>query len=127
MTMELYYLIVFALLIIATIFTQQLSSIFSEGLLPLFGSREGLKFNGLTGRLERSIINSAISMAIILPPVLAIQITESSTPEGILAMQIFLGARLLYVLSYAFSVSGLRSAAWVTGMLCTLWLFASLL
>ena len=127
MTMELYYLIVFALLIIATIFTQQLSSIFSEGLLPLFGSREGLKFNGLTGRLERSIINSAISMAIILPPVLAIQITESSTPDGILAMQIFLGARLLYVLSYAFSVSGLRSAAWVTGMLCTLWLFASLL
>ena len=127
MTMELYYLIVFALLIIATIFTQQLSSIFSEGLLPLFGSREGLKFNGLTGRLERSITNSAISMAIILPPVLAIQITESSTPEGILAMQIFLGARLLYVLSYAFSVSGLRSAAWVTGMLCTLWLFASLL
>ena len=127
MTMELYYLIVFALLIIATIFTQQLSSIFSEGLLPLFGSREGLKFNGLTGRLERSIINSDISMAIILPPVLAIQITESSTPDGILAMQIFLGARLLYVLSYAFSVSGLRSAAWVTGMLCTLWLFASLL
>ena len=127
MTMELYYLIVFALLIIATIFTQQLSSIFSEGLLPLFGSREGLKFNGLTGRLERSIINSAISMAIILPPVLAIQITESSTPDGILAMQIFLGARLLYVLSYAFSVSGLRSAAWVTGMLCTLWVFASLL
>ena len=127
MTMELYYLIVFALLIIATIFTQQLSSIFSEGLLPLFGSREGLKFNGLTGRLERSITNSAISMAIILPPVLAIQITESSTPNGILAMQIFLGARLLYVLSYAFSVSGLRSAAWVTGMLCTLWLFASLL
>ena len=127
MTMELYYLIVFALLIIATIFTQQISSIFSEGLLPLFGSREGLKFNGLTGRLERSITNSAISMVIILPPVLAIQITESSTPEGILAMQIFLGARLLYVLSYAFSVSGLRSAAWVTGMLCTLWLFASLL
>ena len=127
MTMELYYLIVFALLIIATIFTQQISSIFSEGLLPLLGSREGLKFNGLTGRLERSITNSAISMVIILPPVLAIQITESSTPEGILAMQIFLGARLLYVLSYAFSVSGLRSAAWVTGMLCTLWLFASLL
>ena len=127
MTMELYYLIVFALLIIATIFTQQLSSIFSEGLLPLFGSREGLKFNGLTGRLERSIINSAISMAIILPPVLAIQITESSTPDGILAMQIFLGARLLYVISYAFIISGLRSAAWVTGMLCTLWLFTSLL
>ena len=127
MTMELYYLILFALLIIATIFTQQISSIFSEGLLPLFGSREGLKFNGLTGRLERSITNSAISMAIILPPVMAIQITESSTPDGILAMQIFLGARLLYVLSYAFSVSGLRSAAWVTGMLCTLWLFASLL
>ena len=127
MTMELYYLILFALLIIATIFTQQISSIFSEGLLPLFGSREGLKFNGLTGRLERSITNSAISMAIILPPVLAIQITESSTPSGVLAMQIFLGARLLYVLSYAFSVSGLRSAAWVTGMLCTLWLFTSLL
>ena len=127
MTMELYYLILFALLTIATIFTQQISSIFSEGLLPLFGSREGLKFNGLTGRLERSITNSAISMAIILPPVLAIQITESSTPSGILAMQIFLGARLLYVLSYAFSVSGLRSAAWVTGMLCTLWLFTSLL
>ena len=68
MTMELYYLILFALLIIATIFTQQISSIFSEGLLPLFGSREGLKFNGLTGRLERSS-NSAISMSIILPPV----------------------------------------------------------
>ena len=123
MTMELYYLILFALLIIATIFTQQLSSLFSEGIKPLFGSREGLKFSGLTGRLERSITNSAISMAVILPPVLAIEITGSSTPGGILAMQIFLGARLLYVLSYAFSIIGLRSAAWVTGTLCALWLF----
>ena len=86
MTMELYYLILFALLIIATIFTQQVSSLFSEGLLPLFGSREGIKFTGLTGRLERSITNSAISMAVILPPVLAIEVTESSTPSGILAM-----------------------------------------
>ena len=127
MSLELYYLILFALLIVATIFTQQLSSLLSEGLVPLFGSREGIKFTGLTGRLERSITNSAISMAIILPPVVAIQITESSTPSGILAMQIFLGARLLYVLSYAFSIFGLRSAAWVTGMLCTLWLFTLLL
>ena len=98
MTMELYYLILFALLIIATIFTQQVSSLFSEGLLPLFGSREGIKFTGLTGRLERSITNSAISMAVILPPVFAIEVTESSTPSGILAMQIFW--ELAYFMSY---------------------------
>ena len=123
MSMELYYLVLFALLIVATILIQQLASVFSEGLLPLFGSREDVKFKGITGRLERAIINSVIAMSIMAPTVLALHLTNTSTSGTVLAMQIFLISRLLYILSYAFSIFGLRSGAWVSGLLCNLWLF----
>ena len=127
MSMELYYLVLFALLIVATILIQQFASDFREGLLPLFGSREDVEFKGLTGRLERAIINSVIAMSVIAPTVLALHLTNTSTSSTVLAMQIFLISRLLYIFSYAFSIFGLRSGAWVSGLLCNLWLFIELI
>ena len=127
MSIELYYLILFSVLIMFSILIQQLSSVFTDGLTALFGSREDLKFTGITGRLERSIMNSVIAMSLIAPVVLALHLTNTSTQGTILAMQIFLIARLLYTLSYAFNIFGLRSAAWITGLICNIWLFIKLI
>ncbi len=127
MSIELYYLILFSVLIMFSILIQQLSSVFSDGVMPLFGSRENLKFTGMTGRLERSILNSVIAMSLIGPAVIALHLTNTSTKGTILAMQIFLIARLLYSLSYAFNIFGLRSAAWITGLLCNIWLLIKLI
>ena len=124
---ELYYLSLFAILIVVTILIQQLSSMFAFGLKPILGSREDIKFTGLTGRLERAIINSAISMTLFAPSVLVLGIANMSTSQTVFASQIFVLARLIYVVSYAFNIILLRSACWIISLLCILTLYYNVL
>ena len=67
MTVELFHLCIYGLVIVGATLVQQLTSIFNVGLMPVFGSREGINFTGMTGRLERAILNCAIAMALIVP------------------------------------------------------------
>lgn len=120
---EIYYLLLFAILIVVTILTQQLSSMFAFGLKPILGSRENLKFTGLTGRLERAILNSVISMSLFAPSVLVLAISDISTNQTVIASQIFVFARTIYVVSYGFNIILLRSAGWIVSLLCILTLY----
>ena len=120
---EIYYLLLFAILIVVTILTQQLSSMFAFGLKPILGSREDLKFTGLTGRLERAILNSVISMCLFAPSVLVLAISDISTNQTVIASQIFVFARTIYVVSYGFNIILLRSAGWIVSLLCILTLY----
>ena len=120
---EIYYLLLFAILIVVTILTQQLSSMLAFGLKPILGSREDLKFTGLTGRLERAILNSVISMSLFAPSVLVLAISDISTNQTVIASQIFVFARTIYVVSYGFNIILLRSAGWIVSLLCILTLY----
>ena len=120
---EIYCLLLFAILIVVTILTQQLSSMFAFGLKPILGSREDLKFTGLTGRLERAILNSVISMSLFAPSVLVLAISDISTNQTVIASQIFVFARTIYVVSYGFNIILLRSAGWIVSLLCILTLY----
>ena len=60
MSVELYYICLYGLLIIATTLVQQLTSLVNVGIMPVFGSREGVNFSGITGRLERTILNLSL-------------------------------------------------------------------
>ena len=120
---EIYCLLLFAILIVVTILTQQLSSMFAFGLKPILGSRENLKFTGLTGRLERAILNSVISMSLFAPSVLVLAISDISTNQTVIASQIFVFARTIYVVSYGFNIILLRSAGWIVSLLCILTLY----
>ncbi|OUX41260.1 hypothetical protein CBE37_05155 [bacterium TMED277] len=109
-------------LIIATLI-QQLTSLFNVGLMPVLGSRENLKFTGMTGRLERAILNSIIAMTLITPAVVILHLLEITNASTVLAVQIFLTARIVYIISYGLGIMGLRSAGWTASLLSILWLY----
>ena len=79
MSFELYYICLYGLLIIATTLVQQLTSLANVGIMPVFSSREGVNFSGMTGRLERAILNCVIALAMIGPAILALAMTETSS------------------------------------------------
>ena len=127
MTVELFYLCMYGLVVVGATLIQQLTSIFNVGLMPVFGSREGINFTGMTGRLERAILNCAIAMALIVPPSIALGVMELSNANTVLAVQIFLWSRIAYIIAYGVGIMGIRSAAWVTSLLCTLYLYYAVL
>ena len=123
MSAELYYICLYGLLIIATTLVQQLTSIVNVGIMPVFSSREGVIFSGMTGRLERAILNCVIALAMIVPAILAIEVTETSSANTILAVQVFFWARLVYVIAYGLNIIGVRSGGWVASLLSILYLY----
>ena len=123
MSVELYYICVYGLLIVATTLVQQLTSLANVGIMPVFSSREGVKFSGMTGRLERAILNCVIALAVIAPAILALVITETSSANTILAVQVFFWARLVYVIAYGLNIIGVRSVSWIASLLSILYLY----
>ena len=125
MSVELYYICLYGLLIIATTLVQQLTSLANVGIMPVFSSRESVNFSGMTGRLERAILNCVIAFAMIGPAILALAMTETSSANTKLAVQVFFWARIVYVVAYGFNIIGLRSAGWVASLLSILYLYWS--
>ena len=125
MSVELYYICLYGLLIIATTLVQQLTSLVNVGIMPVFSSREGVNFTGITGRLERTILNCVIALAMTAPAVLVLTMTETSSANTILAVQAFFWARLVYVIAYGLNIIGLRSVSWIASLLSILYLYWS--
>ena len=125
MSVELYYICLYGPLIIATTLIQQLTSIANVGLMPVFSSREGVKFSGMTARLERAILNCVVSLAMIAPAISVLTMTETSSANIVLAVKVFFWARVVYIIAYGLNVMGVRSASWVTSLLSILYLYFS--
>ena len=123
MTTELFYLWMSGLVLIIATLIQQLTSLFNVGLMPVLGSRENVKFTGMTGRLERAILNSIIAMTLITPAIVILHLLEITNASTVLAVQIFLTARIVYIISYGIGIMGLRSAGWTASLLSILWLY----
>ena len=125
MSVELYYICVYGLLIVATTLVQQLTSLANVGIMPVFSSREGVNFSSMTGRLERAILNCVIAFVMIGPAILALAVTETSSANTILAVQGFFWARLVYVIAYGLNIIGVRSVSWIASLLSILYLYWS--
>ena len=125
MTTELFYLWMSGLVLIIATLIQQLTSLFNVGLMPVLGSRENVKFTGMTGRLERAILNSIIAMTLITPAIVILHLMEITNASTVLAVQIFLTARIVYIISYGIGIMGLRSAGWTASLISILWLYYS--
>ena len=125
MTTELFYLWMSGLVLIIATLIQQLTSLFNVGLMPVLGSRENVKFTGMTGRLERAILNSIVAMTLITPAIVILHLMEITNASTVLAVQIFLTARIVYIISYGIGIMGLRSAGWTASLLSILWLYYS--
>ncbi|MEE4187584.1 MAG: MAPEG family protein [Roseobacter sp.] len=121
---EITILVLYAFLVILTLILQATGALTQLGMGYLVGTRdEGRTVSGIAGRLERALDNSVTAMVLFAPAVLLIVVTESSTNQTLLACQAFLVARVIYLPSYAFGLTGVRSLAWNVGLWSTALLY----
>ena len=121
---EITILVLYGFLVILTLLLQATGAMTQLGMGYLLGSRDEQRtVSGIAGRLERALSNSITAMVLFAPAVLLIVVTESSTNQSVLACQVFLLARLVYVPAYAFKLTGIRSLAWTVGLLSTALLY----
>ena len=124
MILEMKLVLIYALSVIFMLVIQSVLSTRQHGLRSLVGNRENITLTGIAGRSDRAVKNSLISLIFVLPSVLVLMSIEQSTKGTILALQIFLCARILYFIAYVFSITWVRSCLWWTGMFCIFYLYA---
>ena len=90
----------------------------------LLSSRdEHRTLEGMLGRTDRALSNSITALALFAPPILVLGLKDNFTGESLLASQVFLGARIVYVPAYIFGIQGVRTAVWLAGFLATILLY----
>ena len=110
--------VIFMLLVQSYLATQQ------HGIKILAERREHITLTGIAGRSDRAGKNSIISLVLILPAVMALMLIGQSSKGTVLALQIFLIARILYFIAYLFSITWVRSCLWWAGTICIFYLYA---
>lgn len=124
MSSELGVLGLYGLWVVIVIFVQVLAAAGQVGVVELVKSRDNMpKLTGVPGRLDRAQLNSVIALAMFAPAVYLLQQNGASTAGTVLAAQIFLIARVVYVFLYASGVMWLRTLVWLIGFLATAWLY----
>lgn len=124
LTDELSILALYGLLVAITLVLQATGFMGQVGMGYLMSSRdEGRTASGIAARLDRALSNSVTAMALFAPAILIIALREQSSGSSILAAQVFLAARVVYLPAYAFKITGLRSLAWTVGFFATILLY----
>lgn len=90
----------------------------------LLSSRDEKRtLEGMLGRMDRALSNSVVALTLIAPPILALTLRDQSSSNSLLAAQVFLAARVVYVPAYVFGIRGLRTLVWTIGFLATVVLY----
>jgi uncharacterized MAPEG superfamily protein len=117
-------LALYGLFVIVVIVVQVLAAMGQVGLGTLANPRDDMpKLTGVAGRLERAHMNSVVAMALFAPAILLLSATGGFTAYTLLAAQVFLIARVLYVIVYAMGTPWLRTLIWACGFLATAYLY----
>lgn len=125
---ELAILALYALFTMLVILVQVLAAQAQVGLGMLVKPRDDMpKLTGVAGRLDRAQMNSIVALALFAPAALMCHVLGASTAATLLAAQLFLVARVIYVVVYAAGTPWVRTIAWVIGFLCTAWLYIAAL
>ncbi|ARJ69683.1 MAPEG family protein [Paracoccus contaminans] len=77
-------------------------------------------FSALTGRLRRAVNNHFEALAFFTIAVVLVQFTASNGRGTAICAAVYLLARILYVLAYAFGWSPWRSVIFMAGFLATM-------
>ena len=110
----------YGLLVLLTILLQVLGSLQSLSMGYLLSSRDEPRgVNKMTGRLNRALDNSIVAMALFAPAILLLVVLERTSPTSLLAAQVFLLARIIYLPVYALGVPAIRTLAWLGGFAAT--------
>lgn len=126
MSSELSILALYGLLIVVVVLLNVLTAMSQVGLMTLGGARDDMPaLTGVAGRVERALTNSVVAMALFAPAILILSVKDAFTSGSLLAAQIFLIARVVFVPVYAFAipVPFLRTIVWMAGFLATIYLY----
>jgi uncharacterized MAPEG superfamily protein len=90
----------------------------------LLSSRDQTRtLEGMLGRTDRALGNSVTALVLFAVPVLVMGLRDTYTGQSLLAAQVFLAARVVYIPAYIFGIVGLRTGVWLVGFLATLLLY----
>jgi uncharacterized MAPEG superfamily protein len=90
----------------------------------LLSSRDQTRtLEGMLGRTERAFDNSVTALVLFAVPILVMGVRDTFTGQSLLAAQVFLLARVVYIPAYVFGITGLRTGVWLVGFLATLVLY----
>lgn len=110
----------YGLLVILTILLQVLGGMQQLSLGYLMSARDETRsLSGMTGRLKRALDNSVVAMALFAPAVLILEMLDRTNATSLLAAQVFLIARIIYLPVYAFGIPAVRTLVWMAGFAAT--------
>jgi uncharacterized MAPEG superfamily protein len=114
---------------IALVMLAQVSGVMGQmGMGYLLSSRdEHRTLTGITGRLDRALINSVTAMALFAPAILILALKDGFNPLTLTAAKAFLIARVLYVPAYGLGLTGVRTLLWLVGFATTVGLYLAAL
>ena len=114
----------YGLLVIVMIVIQAQVAQMQVGLAAQVSNRDDMPaLTGAAFRMDRAQMNSIVAMALFAPAVLILHMKGVTGGSALIAANVFLLARLLYVIFYGFGILWFRSIAWIVGMLATVWLY----
>ncbi len=124
MSSELNILALYGLWTALVLLAQVTGAMGQMGMGYLLSSRdEHRTLTGITGRLDRALVNSITAMALFAPAVLILKVTDGFGAGTLTAAQAFLVARVLYVPAYGLGLTGIRTALWLVGFAATVVLY----
>jgi len=121
---ELQLVLFYALSVILMLIVQSYLATQQHGIKILAERIEHITLTGIAGRSDRAVNNSIVSLVFVLPAVMALALIGQSSTGTVIALQIFLVARILYFVAYLFSITWVRSCLWWVGTICVFYLYA---
>ena len=121
---EMQLVLFFGLSVIVMLIVQSYLATQQHGIKILAERREHITLTGIAGRSDRAVKNSIVSLVFVLPAVMALALSGQSSTTTVIALQIFLVARILYFVAYLFSITWVRSCLWWVGTICVFYLYA---
>jgi len=121
---ELQLVLFYAFSVILMLIVQSYLATQQYGIKILAERREHITLTGIAGRSDRAVKNSIVSLVFVLPAVMALALSGQSSTTTVIALQIFLVARILYFVVYLFSITWVRSCLWWVGTICVFYLYA---
>ena len=73
---------------------------------------------GFFGRAARTLANNIEAALMWVPPVVVILLLHRTTWFSQLSAEAYIGARVVFALSYWLKIPVIRSLAWLVGMVC---------
>lgn len=123
MSSELNILALYGILILIVILIEVLLAIPALGLPYLATPRDEKRERpGMVGRAKRAVDNCTIAMATFGAAILILAVKDAFSATTLLMAQIFLLARVVYVIVYILGIPWVRTGAFVVALLANLYL-----